>query len=245
MEYSSYFKNEIKIPDKWELLESRYNKFKNRERQEQKIPKIIHQIWLGKDMPNAEKQRCENIKNNISPDWEYKLWRDSDVDNLGNFHNKHLYDTATNLGQKSDILRLFLLLEYGGIYCDTDFVFLGSFDELLDLDFFCGVAYDSEPNILNSIIGSSLGNNIIKKLQMFDKPLASKDAMDVIDTTGPYFLTRRIFECFKEEHNMVVLPNSFFYPYPNFTINKTLGDDWRNYIKPETICCHLWACSWM
>ena len=131
------------------------------------------------------------------------------------------------------------------MYCDTDFVINRSFDELLDLDFFCGVAYDSAPNLLNSIIGSSPKNELITELLKFDKHINWSDAMAVIDTTGPYFLTRKFFNSIQRNDAILALPNTFFYPWPNFNICKTIGHDYNNYIKSETFCCHLWECSWM
>ena len=69
--------------------------------------------------------------------------------------------------------------------------------------------------------------------------------MDVIDTTGPYHLTRKIIPLLEYNKNIAVLPNSFFYPYPNNNDFKKQGENILEYIEPETVCCHLWACSWM
>ena len=39
-----------------------------------KIPKIIHQIWVGgKKIPQKYKKLIKTVKD-VHPDWEYKLW---------------------------------------------------------------------------------------------------------------------------------------------------------------------------
>jgi len=245
MQYSVYYKNDIKQVEGWNKLTTRYNNYKNSPSTSQKIPKIIHQIWLGGDVPPGEQQRCLNIEKSLPPGWSYKLWRDSDVQELATFKNKAQFNTTNCLGQKSDLLRMEILNNIGGIYLDTDFEVYKDFNNILDLEFFCGIAYDREPTLLNSIMGSSPGNNFIKSLLELDKPLKWSNSIEVMDTTGPYFLTRKFFSEIDKNNNIVAFPNSFFFPFPSFNICKTIGNDYNNYIKNETMCCHLWCCSWM
>jgi mannosyltransferase OCH1-like enzyme len=244
MECSYYFNNEITEVPAWIKLIERYESVKLRKVGEQKIPKILHQIWLGREMSPAQRERCNRNRDVLPADWTYKLWTENEIKEVTTFHNYDIYNHTPNYGQKSDILRLEILQQFGGVYCDTDFIIHKPFDELLDLDFFCGIAYDREPNILNSIIGSSPGNNLINDLLNFDKDISWNDAMAVIDTTGPYFLTRKIFKNI-ECTDLIVLPNSFLFPFPNFDICKKKGHDYKNYEKEESFCTHLWECSWM
>lgn len=230
--------------DKWDLLERRYDFIKNKKIEDNKIPKIIHQVWIGGNMPQQEQERCCQVKcfaqdNN----WEYILWTENDIDKLSEFKNIYEFNHTQNNGQKSDIIRIQILKEYGGVYIDTDFILLKMFDELLDLDFFCGVAFDGEPNLLNSLIGSSPGNAVITDMLNLDMSIGYRDAMDIINTTGPYLTTRKVFKHIENFNNMLVLPVSFLYPFPNSDINKR--PDYKIYLQPETIACHLWAGSWM
>lgn len=245
MQYSyNYLEHEEKSTE-WNLIIERYNDIKQRESAKNKIPKILHQIWLGGEMPDITKKRCNELKQSLPKDWEYMLWRENDINKIINFNNIEFFNKTPNLGQKSDILRLEILNQYGGVYCDTDIVLYQTFNNLLNLDFFCGLTYSKFPEIMNSVIGSSPNNNAIQNLLIFDKQPSWNDAMDVIDTTGPYHLTRKIIPLLKNNLDIAVLPNSFFYPYPNDGNFRKKGDIIKNYIAPETICCHLWACSWM
>ena len=164
MQYSHYYNNHRCNEDGWKQLSCRYNDYKNRDLSQQKIPKKLHQIWLGGVMPEEESKRCEQVKNSLPDDWQYYLWTDKHVDCIGEFALKHEYLSTPCLGQKSDLLRLQLLNDLGGVYLDTDFETFKSFDSLLDLDFFCGIAYDKEPTLLNSIMACSPGNAFIQSL---------------------------------------------------------------------------------
>tara|TARA_R100000697_G_scaffold82823_2_gene94702 strand:+ start:2223 stop:3836 length:1614 start_codon:yes stop_codon:yes gene_type:complete len=227
----------------WDTIKKVYNNYITSPKGKDVIPKIIHQIWLGGEMAKQEEEACQLIKESCEKNkWEYKLWTDNDVEDLGDFKNKNLFDKTPNFGQKSDILRNVILYKYGGVYIDTDFIPIKPFNELLDLDFFCGVAYDDWPSCLNSIMGSKPKGKAITAMQNYDKEIEWHDGMAVIDTTGPYHTTRKVLETI--DNKTVVFPNSYFYPYPCFPRHRTRGDDPRDYIKPETFCVHLWAQTW-
>jgi len=245
MANSFKYNHERQCDAEWDVLRNRYEQINNNKTNSKSIPKIIHQIWLGSSMPDSEKRMSAAIKDSLDSTWEYRFWSDSDVASLNNFKNYDLFLSSPNMGQKSDLLRYAILKEYGGIYLDTDFLPFGSFENLLGFDFFCGIAYDNVPNIFNGLIGSTKDNAIINDLQDLDTELVYNDAMALMNCTGPFFLTRKFFKNIYKEPRAVALPNSFFYPYPNFDFCKSQGNNFRNYIKPETICCHMWSSSWM
>lgn len=245
MQLSLNYESSYKDHGEWMLLEQNYTFYKNKAPGEQKIPKILHQIWLGREMPDFEKKLCNQVKQSLPSDWQYILWTEETIANLSNFKNIDLFNITPSFGQKSDILRYAILYEYGGVYMDTDFLLLRDFNQLLDLDFFCGISYDKEPTMFNGLIGSSPGNKIITNLLTFDAPLQYADAMSLMNSTGPYFLTRKVFNNIKKMDSVVVMPVSFFYPFPNFDIFKTKGNNYETYITEESICCHMWSSSWM
>ena len=86
------------------------------------------------------KKKMEELKNN-----QNCLITDGNItDNNINdvvLTNRIIYDSITNLGQKSDYLRYHILNQFGGIYVDTDFECLKSFDSLSYVDFLVGVGY--------------------------------------------------------------------------------------------------------
>ena len=68
--------------------------------------------------------------------------------------------------------------------------------------------------------------------------------MSVIETTGPYYLTRKLFKNINLVDKLVVLPLTYFYPYPNFNYDKILGNDYKNYLQEESICVHFFEARW-
>lgn len=229
----------------WEIIQNQYYKIKDRPVQNQRIPKILHQIWLGRSIPQHIFDRIKITQENLPTDWSYKLWTDADLNTFNDFNQFENFYKTPNLGQRSDLLRIYILWKYGGVYCDTDFILVNFFEELLDLDFFGGLVYDDVPNISNSVLGSSPGSFFINELRYLDAPIGWKDGMDIINSTGQGLITRKYFRYKEQLENTVILPNTFLYPYPNCPTNRILGNDYNNYIKNETYCCHLWECSWM
>lgn len=245
MQYSYKYCNERTHNDEWDIIKNRYNLLKEEKKLIDKIPKIIHQIWIGKEMPNNEKRMCEAIKNSLDSSWQYILWTEKNIHTLKQFKTIEYFLQTPNSGQKSDLLRYVILNELGGVYLDTDFIPCKGFDDLLDLEFFCGIAFDSGPGVFNGLIGSTPNNILINDLLELDRPLQYNDGMSLMDSTGPFFLTRKLFKNLNNITDAVALPNSFFYPYPNFDICRTIGFNYKNYLKPETICCHMWSSAWM
>lgn len=223
----------------WQLIEDLYENAKFTTKQI--IPKTIHQIWLGGPVPDQLNSYIATVKA-ANPGYYHMLWTDEWANKL-NFANKELFNSCKNLGQKSDILRYAVLERFGGIYLDTDFVGVRSFDSLLSFEFFTGIAYDKEPNMFNGLLGCVPGHTVIRALNDI-KEVSDHDGMSIIRTTGPYFLTKKFFENTKSTDNSVVLPVEYFYPYPNFGIDKKLGNNYADYITERTICVHLWDSRW-
>ena len=98
------------------------------------IPKIIHQIWLGSDIP---KQMLENASSWIehNPGWKYNIWTRP----LDDMVNQDLYDSAHSYvhghsvwQMRADLMRYEILYRYGGFYADMDTVCLRPIDEALE-----------------------------------------------------------------------------------------------------------------
>src|SRR5690606_14750040 len=99
----------------------------------QKIPKVIHFIWLGqRPFPESSKKNLLSWRN-LHPDWIMKFWTDSSemktpisgmephsvscipLSKLG-----HLITQTSNYGELSDLFRYEILFHEGGIYADHD-----------------------------------------------------------------------------------------------------------------------------
>ena len=138
------------------------------------IPKIIHQLWVGdKPMPDHCKRFVNRMKK-INPDYEHKLWNNEvfelykDDKFLQNYlTNPKLYKWAFIC----DRVRLLLLRDYGGIYCDVDARPIQSFNIIRDglspiHTFFAGMKSYQETNTLIdcTVYGSAPHSRMIYEL---------------------------------------------------------------------------------
>ncbi|RYH21206.1 hypothetical protein EON65_21195 [archaeon] len=63
-----------------------------------KIPPKAHFIWLGsKEMPSYA-HMCINSFIRLHPAWAVKVWKDCDIESLGDFKNKSALLSCTNMG---------------------------------------------------------------------------------------------------------------------------------------------------
>jgi hypothetical protein len=70
-------------------------------------------------------------------------------------------------------------------------------------------------------------------------------AMAIMDSTGPYHLSRALEQAMQSSRCGVALPNTYFYPISEFSKDRILGEDFNPYLGPNTYACHLWHCSWL
>jgi hypothetical protein len=94
---------------------------------EHRIPKIIHQIWIGGPVPDVFKKYMKTWQD-MHPDWQYILWTDEKVQELFPLYNQEFYDQVDGMGVKSDLLKWEIIYRFGGLYVDVDFECLQPFD---------------------------------------------------------------------------------------------------------------------
>lgn len=101
------------------------------------IPKIIHYCWFGgKPMPKLE-SRCMESWQRMLPDYKVMRWDESNFDVYAHPFTASAYK-AKKYAFVADYVRLYALMQYGGVYLDTDVEILKSFDDLLELEAFGG-----------------------------------------------------------------------------------------------------------
>ena len=77
------------------------------------IPKLLHKIWLGGEMPQQEALWLETWRKHM-PDWQIIIWNDHMIDGFG-LQLRGEYAKATHLAQKADIARIEIVHRMGGI----------------------------------------------------------------------------------------------------------------------------------
>jgi len=229
-----------------------------------RIPKIVHQIWLGSPLPLQYKKWMQSWMKWCG--WDYILWTDEEV---GSFHlyNQDLFDTARSYGEKTDVLRLEILLHYGGLYVDVDFECVSQeiFDELGDsFDFYAGFEpidhgiINGIPKICNAIIAAAPYHPLIKNLIIQMKSNWMKYLNETgVQKAGPDYFSRMILDYEKgvlhtpetrgnnTAYRNIYLPCTFFYPFSEPEVRKV------SHFRPplhelgsETAAIHYWSGSW-
>src|SRR5436190_3000052 len=178
-----------------------------------RIPKIIHQIWLGSDVPESFIALQESwIEFHLGRDWCYKLWTDADVAQMV-LYNQEFYDATDNYGVKADILRWEIVYAFGGIYADMDAECLRSFDELLSYDFFTAL----QPldtffvQLGAALFGAVPGHPILK--HCIETIKDDWNLQGAPKKTGPVHFTKSFYATAgKNGMRDIALPAYYFYP---------------------------------
>ena len=216
------------------------------------LPKIIHFIWIGAHIPKKYVDTIENCKR-INNEYRVICWIDNnsmstetqeylincglEIKNIYNYLNENpnqikkyvseLLNHFDNYGYKADIIRLYVVYNYGGIYSDIDSVWLKKLDHNFNYDF---VSYriDTEcSNCTNSFFGFHKEAVFIKNalfnlkftIHCFAKSknyYLFKTHIPVI--TGPVYLTRIIKESkltalnyIHQAYNVIGGPHEFLF----------------------------------
>ena len=254
----------MKPSDKWKVLEhayssnARYIHVMTDQFQVNKIPKIIHQIWLGGPFPEKYKVLTDIWKAK-HPDWNFLLWTEKEIEEFG-LTNKWMYDNMRNPSAKSDVVRYEVAYSYGGVYVDTDFYCCQNLDKLLYLDFFCGMigSYDgrlveAETSAAPSIFACSQGNKLVGEIiqEIGAVKTVPHNIGEIMTITGPEMFSRKVVGSLDKHPMSVVFPPNYFFPFPGAARmsirdlpHKEMEDAISRYMYLETYAMHLWYCSW-
>ncbi len=206
-----------------------------------RIPKIIHFIWIG---PRSyPRESVENIRMWMAknPGWTVKFWTDRDrplpvpgmveerIQNLKFLKLRECFNKGDNQGEKSDLLRLEILYQEGGIYVDHDVKCFKSFDALnAAYDFYCSIDMpftSSLPSCIyttNNLIGAKAGHPVVLRAMELIESQWDKIQQDYPGADRDSMLNRvlhRTFWLFGEavkqannqgENRDIVLPAYFF-----------------------------------
>ena len=104
------------------------------------IPKKIHYCWFGGKPLDSLALRCIESWKKHFPDYEIIKWDESNFDISSVKFMQEAYNDK-KWAFVSDVARLLIIYEHGGIYFDTDVEVVASFDDILNcaVDGFMGV----------------------------------------------------------------------------------------------------------
>lgn len=197
------------------------------------LPKKIHYCWFGEHAMPALNQACVNTWKEHLLDYEFIRWDESNCPRNA-FVEYHL--EKGNWAFVSDYVRLYTLYTEGGIYLDTDFEVLKTFDDLLDNSAF--VAWESNEHINNAIAGSVKGNRFFKDCMDY---MIKRFEENQQYYTSPVVTTNVLKS---NNYNIKVYESKYFYPYNPYDPSRKIKIIMYNMITEKTYAIHHWAKSW-
>lgn len=207
------------------------------------VPKKIHYCWFGGNpLPDSAKKCIESWRK-FCPDYEIIEWNESNFDvNCCNYV-REAYQ-AKKWAFVSDVARLYIIAQNGGIYLDTDVEIVKPFDSLLENEGFMG--FESKEFVALGLgFGAVEGNRLVQELADAYRSLS------FIKADGSYNLkpipqyTTEILKRHGLQPNgqyqvidgIAMLPMEYLCPF-EFTTGKMK-------ITPNTYSIHWFDASWM
>lgn len=208
------------------------------------IPKIIHYCWFGgKPMPELALNCIESWKKYL-PDYELRLWNEETFD-LDMFpYTREAYDNR-KFAFVTDVVRLWALEKFGGVYMDTDVEVLRPLDDLLTLPAFTGYEASMANAPVTGLMASAAhGVWVTEQLayysqdRHFVKPDGTLDLTtntvtiaNIMEKGG--FVINGKYQVYKDD--MHIFPVDYFCPLTSTRVLKC---------TKNTYCIHHFAGSW-
>lgn len=208
------------------------------------IPKIIHYCWFGgKPMPELALNCIASWKKYL-PEYEFCLWNEETFD-LDMFpYAREAYDNR-KFAFVTDVVRLWALEKFGGVYMDTDVEILRSLDDLMNLPAFTGYEASIKNAPVTGLMASAAhGVWVSEQLayygpdRHFVKPDGTLDLTtntitiaNIMEAGG--FVIDGKYQVYKDD--MHVFPVDYFCPLTSTRVLKC---------TKNTYCIHHFAGSW-
>lgn len=194
------------------------------------IPHIIHQYW--DDYDAVPQVYINYIKTVIEhhPNWEYWFLTNADVDCY--FKTKHpefekVYQNYSSPIAKADVMRYFILYDYGGIYLDLDMEVLKPLDiwtyispcilshETYEHSFI--IHKTKAPNVINAAMASKPGHPLFHTFQKHLEHYHKVQRNNLLFETGPFFMNN-IYHLFLNtskrtvKDELIVIDPKYWFP---------------------------------
>lgn len=126
------------------------------------IPKVIHYCWYGNNEKPAFFQRCYSSWKKFAPDYEIVEWNESNTNIQEHSFMQKAYESQ-KWAFVSDVARLMVVYNHGGIYLDTDVELRAPLDSLLQYNAF--FFYDVSGDINTGLgFGADKGDPLVKSI---------------------------------------------------------------------------------
>ena len=193
------------------------------------IPKKIHYFWFGGNEKPKSVVKCINSWKKHCPDYEIIEWNENNFDIHCMPFVEQAYD-AKKYAFVSDVARLIVIYEQGGIYMDTDVEVIKPLDDLLNNKAYMG--FENDKNVASGLgFGSEAGVQFFKEhIDEYKDEVFINDDGSLNMLGCPIVATRLLVKKGiklngKEQivDDVRIYPAEYFNPYDSITgrLNKT------------------------
>ncbi|MDF2557761.1 MAG: Eps7I [Bacillales bacterium] len=205
------------------------------------IPKVIHYCWFGrKPLPKSAKHCIASWKKHC-PDYKIVEWNEDNFNVNFNDYTSQAYENG-RFAFVSDVARLKVIHEFGGVYLDVDVELLRSIDPLLNEEAFMGFEGTSVATGLG--FGAKVGNVLIKELlddysnRQFINSNGDEDKTTCLKINEKIFLKYGLKKNGEKQKvfNVTIYPTEYFCPL-DFKTRKLS-------ITSNTYSIHHYEASW-
>lgn len=206
------------------------------------IPKIIHYCWFGRNPLTPLAVKCIQSWKNFCPDYKFIEWNEDNFDVNICDYVKEAYDSK-KWAFVSDYVRLYALVNYGGIYMDTDVEIIRPIDKLLQFRAVSG--FESYNGIPTGFMSCEKGHKMFAEfLDEYKSIHFIKDDGSLDTTTNVTRITRICTKYGLQRNNQMQTINGFTllpkdYLCPGASRTGTIN------ITNNTYTIHYFAGSWL
>lgn len=208
------------------------------------IPKIIHYCWFGNGMKSEQILKCIDSWNKFFPDYQYIEWNENNCNINEIPYIQQAYE-AKKYAFVSDYIRIKALVEYGGIYFDTDYEVIRPIKKLLMKGSLI-TGMESKESALTAVIAAESGNALMKEfLETYRERrfIDENSKMDLTPINQGFSAILSKYGVNLTKNELQILPNGIvFYP-----IEVLCGFDvvnWHEKVTDKTIGIHHMGNSW-
>lgn len=207
------------------------------------IPKIIHYCWFGRGEKPELAKKCIASWKKFCPDFEIREWNEDNCDYLAMPFMAKAY-AAKKYAFVSDVMRLIVLEQYGGVYFDTDVEVVRNISPLLNDEGFIGFENDQFVNS-GQVMAVVPHQPVVQAMIEGYKKLHFANADGTVNAVGCPHLNSDVLERFGLVHNgkeqvvagIHVYPADYFNPLDSVT---------GKLMKTEnTYSIHWYSMSWL
>ncbi|MCC2818945.1 glycosyl transferase [Lachnoclostridium pacaense] len=211
------------------------------------IPKVIHYCWFGgKPLPLTALKCIESWKKFL-PGYKIIEWNEENYDYKKRVYTDQAY-SAKKYAFVSDVARLDIIYENGGIYLDTDVELIKDITSLLENKAFMGFQKKCSIGFFVNTglgFGAEPGNSIIHEMVQDYNKITFIKQNGVLDTLSCPVRNSKVLEknglvlngCLQKIGDVVIYPPEFFCP-----MDESSG---IIQIEPNTFSIHHFEASWL